>query len=222
MRGKAFITSVVVAIAAICVAAQDARGGSASVDALLQTALDAKTSHAGDPVTANVLLDMKAADGRVIIPRGSMFSGKVVAATPRSESSNRESSLEITFDRLKLSNGQEYPIAATVKAVQLNVPKDSADTPTIGLGAPAQAMSGTTSGGVTSQIASGDRTKGAVIAETTENYQIGKAMPPNATGVHGAKNVTLNAHDANTVLTSSKADVKVPSGSQLLLVVRNR
>ena len=205
---------------ALCAWAQE-RGGSAAVDVLLQTSLDAKTSHAGDPVTANVLLDMKATDGRVIIPKGSVFSGKVISAAPKSSAENKESTIEITFDTLKFSNGTEYPVAATVQAIQMNVPKDD-NTATVGLGAPTRAMGGTNAGGVTSQIAGGDREKGTILAENAENYQIGKPMPQKAAGVHGVKNVTLNTHEATSVISSSKSDVKVPSGSQLLLVVRNR
>lgn len=214
--------AMVVFSALVCVA-QEARGGSAAIDALLQTTLDAKNSHPGDPVTANVLADMKTADGRVIIPKGALFSGKVISATPKSASNNKESAVEITFDTLKFSDGKEYPVAATVQAIQAKLSRED-DTPTVGLGAPTRAMGGTNNGGVTSDISagSGDRERGSVMAETTENYQIGKPMPQKATGVHGIRNVALNVHEATSVISSPKVDVKVPSGSQLLLVVRNR
>ena len=219
MFRKAFVACLSVC-ASILAIAQASGGGSAAVDVLLQTPLEASHSHAGDAIVANVLVDMKAADGRVIIPRGSVFSGVVVSATPRS-STSKESSVEISFDKLKFADGSEYPVSATVQAVLVNVPKGN-DTPTVGLGAPTRAMSGTNSGGVTSQIASGDRDKGAVIAETSENYQIGKAMPAAASGVHGVKNVSLKTHEKGSVIFSSKTEINIASGSQLLLVVRNR
>lgn len=213
------LIALLAVMTAVCACAQEARGGSAAIDALLQTSLDSGHNNAGDAVSANVLADMKAADGRVIIPRGSIFSGSVVSATPKA--SGKEASIEISFDKLQFPDGTNFPVAATVQAVLVNVPKDK-DAPTVGLGAPTRAMSGTNSGGVTSQIANGDRDKGAVIAENSENYQIGKSMPQNTAGVHGSKNVSLRTHDNATVISSTKAEVKIPSGSQLLLVVRNR
>lgn len=185
---------------------------------MLQTPLDAARNHPGDPVLANVLVDMMIGT-HVAIPKGSLFTGKIVSVTPKSKSS-KESTIEIEFESLKFPDGQVYPISATVQALLVKTPP--ADEQTVGGGAPTRAMSGTNNGGVTSDIENGDRERGAVVAENAEHYSLGRVMPANATGVHGVKNVSLKTRDDVSVISSSKHDVKLDSGSQMLLLVRNR
>lgn len=198
--------------------AQDSRGGTGAINTMLQTPLDAAKNHPGDPVLANVLVDMVIGT-RVAIPKGSLFTGKIVSLTPKSKTS-KESTIEIEFESLKFADGQVFPIAATVQALLVKAPP--ADEGTVGGGAPTRAMSGTNNGGVTSDIENGDRERGATVAENSENYSLGRIMPANASGVHGVKNVSLKTHDDVSVISSSKRDIKIDSGSQLLLLVRNR
>ena len=208
----------VLAVIAVYGYAQESRGGTAAINVMLQTPLDAARNHAGDPVTAEVLVDMKNGD-TVVIPKGALFNGKLVSVTPKSKTS-KVSALEIDFDTLKVSDSVSYPIAATVQAL-LAKPEEK-DEPTVGGGAPTQAMSGTTTGGVTSAITSGDQEKGAIIAQDAQSYHLGKIMPTTASGVHGLKDVSLKTHADTTVISSSKHDVKIAAGTQLLLHVRNR
>jgi hypothetical protein len=198
--------------------AQESRGGSTTINATLQTALDARRSQPGDAVRASVLVDMKIGD-RVAIPKGAVFTGKVVSVTPKS-SSAKESTVEIAFDTLTIAENQVYPIAATVQAAIVKATEE--DTPTVGGGAPTRAMSGTNNGGVTSDISEGDRERGAVVAEDADVYRMGKVMPTTASGVHGVKNVSLKTNGDSTIISSSKHDVSLPAGTQLLLLVRNR
>lgn len=81
----------------------------------LQTALSTKLSEVGDEVLAVLYEPVRAEDGRVAIPRGTQFMGRVTQVQ-RAKKGQKESSLKITFETMLMPYGAEK-VAVTVLAV---------------------------------------------------------------------------------------------------------
>ena len=81
----------------------------------LQTQLSSKLSDVGDQVTAVLYEPLRGEDGRVAIPRGTEFIGRVtqVQAARRPQ---KEATMTIVFDTMRLSYGTER-IATVVIAI---------------------------------------------------------------------------------------------------------
>jgi hypothetical protein len=81
----------------------------------LQTQLSSKLSEVGDTVTAVLYEAVRGEDGRVAIPRGTEFIGRVtqVKAAKRPQ---KEASMTIVFDTMRLPYGTEK-IATVVTAI---------------------------------------------------------------------------------------------------------
>ena len=72
----------------------------------LQTALSSKLSEVGDQVIATLYEPVRTADGRIVIPRGTEFVGRVtqVQAAKRPQ---KQATMTITFDTMRLAYGIE-------------------------------------------------------------------------------------------------------------------
>ncbi len=81
----------------------------------LQTALSTKINEVGDEVLAVLYEPVRAEDGRVAIPRGTQFIGKV-SQVQRAKKGQKESSLKITFETMLMPYGAEK-VAVTVLAI---------------------------------------------------------------------------------------------------------
>ena len=81
----------------------------------LQTQLSSKLSEVGDQVTAVLYETVRGQDGRVAIPRGTEFIGRVtqVQAARRPQ---KEATMTVVFDTMRLSYGTEK-IATVVVAI---------------------------------------------------------------------------------------------------------
>jgi|SRR5579864_375809 len=85
---------------------------------LLLEDISASKSHVGDEIHAR-LLEPILSDSQIVIPAGSVFEGRVVkAARPRIPS--RAGSLTITFDSVRLPEGQRIPVSASLASVDVN------------------------------------------------------------------------------------------------------
>src|SRR6202171_2841387 len=94
------------------------------INAELTGSLDSKKVKPGDAVNARTTTDLKSADGRTILPRGTKIIGHVTQASARN-AGQPDSSLGLVFDKAILKNGQEIPLnAAGVQA--LGAPPSSA------------------------------------------------------------------------------------------------
>jgi len=90
-----------------------------NVPATLEKTIDAKKSKAGDPVTAKVSAATQLGDGTKV-PSGSMLTGHIDSVTP---SENKgDSTVVLTFDKLRIKNGPETSIKATVTSVMSTAP----------------------------------------------------------------------------------------------------
>lgn len=81
----------------------------------LQNPLSSKLSEVGDTVTATLTDAVRSADGRVAIPRGTEFTGRVtqVKAAQRPQ---KEATITIVFDAMQMSYGTER-VAVIVTAI---------------------------------------------------------------------------------------------------------
>jgi hypothetical protein len=81
----------------------------------LQTQLSSKLSEVGDQVTAVLYEAIRSEDGRVVIPRGTEFIGRVtqVQAAKRPQ---KQATMTIVFDTMRLSYGVEK-ISTVVTAI---------------------------------------------------------------------------------------------------------
>jgi hypothetical protein len=192
--------------------------------AQLDKTVDAKKAKPGDPVHAKTLDELKSG-AEVLAPRGARITGHVVAANPHGKDSS--SRLEIAFDKLDLGNGSEIPLNATIQALANPVNNvasgaDNTSSP-MGEGAPTGmgGRGGMQPGGM-GQPATAPNTgnMGNSGANPTLNPPSG-GIPTNAQGVQGMSGVSLSAgpsHDS--VLTSEKHNVKLESGTQMVLRVQ--
>lgn len=81
----------------------------------LQTAVSTKLSEVGDEVLAVLYEPVRTEDGRVAIPRGTQFFGKV-AQVKRAGKGQKESTLKLSFETMLMPYGAEK-VALTVLAI---------------------------------------------------------------------------------------------------------
>jgi hypothetical protein len=193
----------------------------------LAKTIDAKKVKAGDEVVAKVTQDMKSNSGEVILAKDTKFVGHVTEAQPRSKE-QKESQVGITFDRAVLKNGSEMQMPMSIQAIigpQNN--NGGAGQP------PEQAPGGRTAGSSSGQ-APGMRGSGTQSAPRSSgggydasDTEAGKGARPPITaetrGVVGMPNLNLQsegqAPNQGSVVTSEKNNVKLDSGTMLLLRV---
>jgi hypothetical protein len=202
----------------------------------LTKTIDAKKAKPGDPVLAKVTMDMKTNSGEVIVPKDTQVTGHVTAAQARSKD-QKESQLSIAFDHATLKSG-DVNLPMSIQAV-IAPPSNNPNGDNSG----GNTASG---GGRDMPAASGSTATSPMGAERSgSNAQTQPATPsPSATpttssgtpqtngprlpitgstqGVIGISNLTLQSAQNATqgsVLTSEKNNVKVESGTMLLLKV---
>jgi hypothetical protein len=218
------------------------------VQAELTKPLDVKKARPGDEVTAKVTQDVKA-DGHVVVHKGSKLVGHVTEAKTRTKEDS-ESRLGIAFDRAILKDGQEVSLGAMVQALAppanlaaSAVNDDSASVGGTGGGGRGGSRAGGggglggVAGGVTSNVGATTgavggvgNTVGSVAGSTTGavggavNGAGRVALDSTSRGVVGLQGLTLNSAASSTtqasVISSTTQNVKLDSGTQMLLNVR--
>lgn len=203
----------------------------------LTKTIDAKKAKPGDPVLAKVTMDMKTNSGEVIVPKDTKVTGHVTAAQARNKD-QKESQLAIAFDHASLKSGDvnlPMSIQAVIAPPSNNANADTSGGNTSGSGGgntPAASGSTATSPMGAERSGSNAQTQPATpppsatpTTTSSEAPQGNAARPPitgNTQGVIGISNLTLQSGQNATqgsVLTSEKNNVKVESGTMLLLKV---
>jgi hypothetical protein len=194
--------------------------------------IDAKKAKPGDEVVAKVTMDLKTNAGEVIVPKDTKVVGHVTEAQARNKD-QKESQLGIAFDRAALRDG-EMSLPMSIQAV-IALPGNNANngggndqgssTPSSSAGTPASSPMG---GGRTGSVGSAGQTQSSnssANSTPTGTSQEGNTRPEingNTQGVVGISNLKLEAGQNATqgsVLSSEKNNVKVESGTMLLLKV---
>ncbi len=193
----------------------------------LTKTVDAKKAKTGDEVIAKVTQDMKTGTGEVIVAKDTKMIGHVTEAQAHSKE-QKQSELGITFDKA-VSKGSEMKLPMSIQAIiapPSNNPTDSGNS-----ASPGPATAGTTA---TSPMSGRNPASGSAAqpqpeagpTEGTDAKSAASARPQiNAStqGVIGIPNLTLATDAQNaaqgSVMTSEKNNVKLESGTMLLLRV---
>ncbi|MGB6461351.1 MAG: hypothetical protein WBG02_15415 [Candidatus Acidiferrum sp.] len=196
-----------------------------SVNAELNSSLDSKKAKAGDKVEAHTTEAMEYG-GKVIVPKGAKLEGRVTEATARSKGDSG-STLAIQFDKAIAKKGEEIPLNVVLLAVAAPQPVSFSGSagpgsdPMNGVGASA---AGGSPMGVGKPQPPPNQTPNAapVDAEMTTNGS--GPLPVTSRGVYGLKGLklmmTTTKSGQTTVLTSDGKDVRLESGTRLLLVAQ--
>jgi hypothetical protein len=199
----------------------------------LTKTIDAKKAKPGDPVMAKVTMDLKTNSGEVIVPKDTKVTGHVTEAQARTKE-QKESHMSIAFDHATLKSG-DVNLPMSIQAV-IAPPSNDANN-SGGGGGGAEPSAPATGGSTASSSMGGGRSSSAGAGQTqpstapsagataSDTPQQGSARPQitgNTQGVIGISNLKLETGQNATqgsVLTSEKNNVKVESGTMLLLKV---
>jgi hypothetical protein len=198
----------------------------------LTKTIDAKKAKPGDEVVAKVTMDMKTTSGEVVVPKDTKVVGHVTEAQARSKE-QKESQLGIAFDRAMLK-GSEMSLPMSIQAViapPSNSPNsnggspDQGAPPTGGNSAPSPMAGRNGASGSAGQASPSRPAPNSVPTQGTSTSQQGSALPPitgSTQGVVGISNLKLEPAPSaaqGSVLSSEKNNVKVESGTMMLLKV---
>lgn len=169
------------------------------VPVILTQSLDSKKLKQGDEVLAKTAVTMKFPSG-LMIPAGTKVVGHVTQASSRSKG-EPESSLGIVFDKIEAPEST-LDMNGVMQAVGPN--------PSASSGPDTSSMLGG------NNMSSGDGSTSA--AGPGVGMQPGKQAPmmlnPHSSGVVGIHNLKMGS---DSVLTSSEKQVKLDSGSQIMI-----
>ncbi len=174
-----------------------------AMPAELTKSLDSKKLKEGDPVTGRITADLNMRDGGAI-PRGSKLIGHVTEAKARSKG-DAQSELGIVFDKISLPDGKDLTIKGSLQAVAPNPNSSSQQYSSAG---PAM-MPGHETGGSAA-------TTPPPLPSMPNQGSSGPILNGQSKGVLGIRNLQMGE---NSVLTSSGKEVKLDSGSQMMVYV---
>jgi hypothetical protein len=200
----------------------------------LTKTVDAKKARTGDEVMAKVTQDMKSQSGELLVPKETKVIGHVTEVQARSKE-QKESQLAIAFDRAITKDGNTIALPMSIQAVigqqnsNPNAPAGNlpAAGPSPGGGMPAGgAGGGGKTGSMNSPQAPNTAPPPAASAGTAAPDTGSEVRRPvintETQGVIGISNVTLSPAPGGaqgSVMTSEKSNVKLESGTILLLKV---
>lgn len=196
----------------------------------LTKTIDAKKAKTGEEVVAKVTQDMKSTSGEVLVPKDTKVIGHVTEAQPHNKQ-QKESQVGILFDRAVMTDGSTMQMPMSIQAI---VGQQNEQNNPGGGNSDAAAPSGSTSPSNSSGARPG--MSGSAPAAPT-SASAGNDMPSDSgtakssrppitaqtQGVVGISNLTLNPPANNStegsVVTSEKNNVKLESGTMMLLRV---
>jgi hypothetical protein len=195
----------------------------------LTKTVDAKKAKVGDEVVAKVTQDMKSNSGQVIVAKDTKMMGRVTEAQARTKE-QKESEVAIAFDRAVMKDGTSMSMPMSIQAVigpQNNSPQANQNN-TAGAAEPPSPTGGGTGGnhagmGGSSPSPSPSSTPDMPSSGTPQNTASHSPITASTQGVIGISNLTLASTAPNasqgSLLTSDKNNVKIESGTLLLLRV---
>lgn len=199
----------------------------------LTKTIDAKKAKTGDPVEAKVTQDLKADSGQVLVPKDTKVVGHVTEAQARTKE-QKESQVAIAFDHAVMRNGGDVPMPMSIQAVispsaanggnSANAGDGGTGQPygSSGSGAPA---TGSNRGGMstgTPPPSSGTQAGGVPGPSSQAGGGSSQPITGKTEGVVGISNLKLSAASQpaqGSVLSSEKSNVKLESGTLMLLRV---
>jgi len=197
----------------------------------LTKAVDAKKAKTGDEIVAKVTQDMKTQAGQVLVPKDTKVIGHVTEAQARHKD-EKESQLGIAFNQAVLNN-QQLQLRMSIQAV-IGPENPNDNGAASGGGSNAGPSPSATGTNASSPMAGrspnagpgqGESPNSASAGNADQSQQAHSKRPPinaQTQGVIGLSNLSLSPASngqQGSVLTSDKNNVKLESGTMLLLKV---
>ena len=196
------------------------------IPAELAKSIDAKKAKSGDQVIAKTTIDLRSKDGSTVIPKGAKVLGHVTDAKARSKDESG-SMVAIAFDKVEMKGGRDLQFNGGIQAI--GKPEQNAAAYTGG-GSPMSESGGVPSGAAGQGGTGGARTGGAMGAPPSAgnpgNGPTDNGVPatggvgplsPASQGVVGIQGLSLQDSAQGSVITSSSGNVRLDSGTQLIL-----
>ncbi|HTC25289.1 MAG TPA: hypothetical protein VK688_13085 [Gemmatimonadales bacterium] len=161
-----------------------------AITATMNDSISTRKNKVGDVVTAKVTSDVKDAQGRVVLPAGSIVSLKITALNVSENKSDKTGTLTLATQDISV-NGKTYALDASIDSVARELVGRKTNVGDI-----AKVGAGTAIGAVVGRVIGGS-TKGAIIG-----------------GVLGG------AVGAQRAVETKDRDVVVPAGSSVHLTLR--
>jgi hypothetical protein len=176
--------------------AQSSLAAGTAVNAELDKSLDSKKAKVGDAVAARTTEAVKE-DGKVVLPKGTKLTGRVVRASARSKGDS-DSTLGVQFDRAELKGGQEMAVQLTLQALAAPAgvtPIGGDDLQGMGNAGGSASTSGSSRAGVGAPVGGAVSGAGSTVARTTGSVAGAADSTVNSTtnaasGVAGAAGAT--------------------------------
>jgi hypothetical protein len=201
----------------------------------LTKTIDAKKLKPGDEVFALVTVDLKSQNGEIIVPKNTKVTGKVTEAQARNRQ-EKESEIGIAFDHAVTKDGADTPLPMSIQAViarsyltgNSDNNNDSSNAQSVPQAMPQASPSsggmspGSRSPGMQPQTPNPAAGGSEQPADSNANAHPHPAITGQTQGVLGIQNLTLAAAPntaEGSVLTSDRNDVKLESGTLILLRV---
>lgn len=195
----------------------------------LTKSIDAKKMKAGDEIEAKVTQDLKSGNGEIIVPKDTKVVGRVTEAQARSKE-QKESQVGIAFDRAVMKTGGDVPLPVSIQAIiapsYLNSGNNGSGSPSAGQPSPSASAGAMPQGGNARSGSVGTSQPSPTASEAPSGEQSGNTphqpITGNTQGVLGIPNLTLSSTPGTaqgSVLTSDKTNVKLDSGTLMLLRV---
>jgi hypothetical protein len=225
---KAWIVAAALAFAVWPVSgrAQDAAGPAAtenapakniqmvSARASLEKGIDAKKAKQGDAVTAKLDEDVKIPDS-MELPKNTVLLGHIDQVQPSENKS--DTSIEVTFDKAQLKNGQQLAIKATIikivpPAIEMRN-QEGAPGASAMPGSPAPSSPGGTGGGMQPAQSTHSPEPSVASGIPDASQQSGQQL------VYGVQ-LQSDIHQSNSgIFTAKKKNVHLDNGTQLQLAI---
>lgn len=196
----------------------------------LAKSLDSRKLKQGDAVEGRIVDQWRAPDG-TIVPPGSKVIGHVTESSARAKGDS-QSQLSIAFDQIALKGGRTLPLKASIQAIGPPLNFAAAPMPmggpggTAGAGAPTGPMGGNigvnpngVGGTPRPNYPSSNDPSGNAPNSPSGGQQNPQQISPQSTGVIGLHDLQLQQ---GSILTSDSKQVKLQSGSQILLRVQDQ
>lgn len=195
----------------------------------LTKTVDAKKAKNGEEVSAKVTENLKTDSGEVLLPKDTKIVGHVTAAQARSKE-QKQSQLAIAFDHAIMKNGSQMQLPMSIQAIIAPPNSNPANEQQSGVSGGIQpgGMPSPSSAG-RSPATGGSAMPPAQNMPASDNASTTSPTAPSARapitgetkGVIGIPDLTLAAapSDQGSLVTSDKNNVKIESGTLMLLRV---
>jgi len=209
------------------------------ISAELRSSLDSKKAKQGDALEARMTEAIKA-NGKTILPEGTKLVGHVTQVTSKSKG-EADSSLGLAFDKAILKSGEEVPLSVSIQALATPgaAPASPAASDDMGASSQGTPINSGVPGGVNGREMSPGMSPGAPgnrpvnMGETSgessrtipgRTLNAAGKLTPNSHGVFGVQGGELKPETTNgagSVITSTGKNLRLDSGTQLLLVTQS-